>query len=158
MKFGYNEVLEVSVFDKDGSLVTTLDTLKSSSIHLSENGIFRLIIKDALIDDKLLKFLGREEKDESTDFEKYLKKQKYGTTIAFGRSIEKFCKLIGRGVLREVSTKKDKEFIFEIPNGITGKDLNITKEYDNENPSDFGFVFEARPFNDEKDQIRIHIE
>lgn len=158
MKLGYNEVLEVSVFDENGSLVTTLDTLKSSSIVLGVDGVFRLVINDALLDDKLLKFLGKEEKDESTDFDKYLKKQKYGTTITFSQYIDKNCKLIGRGLLRNSSDMTDREFIFEIPKARTGKSFEIGKDYERNTMPEFELIFEAQPFNDQEDSFRMHIE
>lgn len=158
MKFGNNDVLEVTIFDEKGTVITTLDTLKSSNLFLDNEGVFRLVVEDALLNDAVLKFIGKHEKDSSSDFDKYLKKQKYGTTITFNRHTDKSCKLIGKGILREVDSNMDKEFLFEIPNAVTTTQFEFRKDLDVYNPSTFWLGFIAKPFNDEGDSLRMHIE
>jgi len=158
MKFGNNEVLEVTIFDEKGMVVTTLDTLKSSNLFLDKYGVFNLIVEDALLDDKLLKFIGKHEKDNLTEFDKYLKKQKYGTTITFNRHIDKSCKVIGKGILRETDSCLDKEFLFEIPNAMTTTQFEFSKDLKYHDPSTFWLGFIAKPYNEEGDLLRMHIE
>jgi hypothetical protein len=155
MKFGNNEVLEVEVFDETGKLVTKLNTLKDSKlVILHEKGY--LFIRDALLDQKLLEYIGQVQDDENSDFEKALTKSKYSTSITFNKKLNKNCKLIGRGLLRSEKDYTDKEFLFEIPNAVTGKDFELNKHEGH--VSDFDFAFTIRPYNHNGDLFKMHIE
>lgn len=154
MKFGQFQALEVAIFDEEGKVVTILDTLKNSYLSIKDNRGY-LFVKDALLDKELLKFIGKTEVDNSSDFDKLLKKQKYATTITFNRSLKRRCKIIGNGLLRNSSDFKDQEFLFEIPEATFGGDLDFISDCDN--VSEFDFVFKIYPFNDNGDLFKMHI-
>lgn len=158
MKFGYNEVLEVTVFDDLGKLVTTLDTLKSSYLRIDAGGKASLFVEDALLDDKLLKFINKSEENTATDFDTYVKKQKYGTTITFNKSINKDCKVVGRGIMRKADDGVDKEFIFEIPKAEIGQGFNFGTDSSNTEISVFGYKFSPKEYNESGDLFKMHIE
>jgi hypothetical protein len=153
MKFGHFQALDVTIFDESGKLVTTLETLKNSYIHIKDHSGF-LYIKDALLDKNLLEFIGRTEEDTSTDFDKFLNGKKYTTTITFNRKLNKSCKIIGKGLLRNATTQVDQEFLFEIPIAKFGGDLDFISDCDN--VSEFDFVFRIIA-NDQGDLFKMHI-
>lgn len=153
MKFGHFQALDVSIFDESGNLVTALETLKNSYIQIKDNAGY-LLIKDALLDKNLLQFIGKTEEDTLSDFDKVLNGKKYTTTITFNQKMYKSCKIIGKGLLRDVTTQMDQEFLFEIPSARFGGDLDFIS--DCESVSEYDFVFRILP-NGNGDLFKMHI-
>jgi hypothetical protein len=155
MKFGNNEVLDLSIFTEEGNLVTKLDSLKNSSVIITETGRGYIFIKDALLDQRFLEFLGKVERNEVSDFDKQLNREAHTTTITFNKKLNKKCRLIGKGLLINPEDCSNKIFTIEVPNATTGKAFELTKEYDYS--SEFDFVFTINPFNDDGDLFKLHI-
>jgi hypothetical protein len=154
MKFAQRSVIDLTVYDESGSLVVTLNSLKESSIILN-SPTPAVYVKDALLDTYLLKFIGREERSQLTEFEKDLGTRSYQTTIVFGKPIKKKCKLIGKGTFRDSYTSRDIEFLFEIPNVELAYGYDF--ENNNERASEYDLNFLILPFNEEGDTVKLRI-
>ncbi|GFN32425.1 hypothetical protein [Paenibacillus xylaniclasticus] len=154
MKYGQREVLEVMVFDEDGKLITNLNSLKNSGIHLTNHPF--VLVKDALLDTNLLKFIGKVEDNKLSDYERMTGSPKYSTTITLGRKNNKKCRLIGKGYYREEHTNKDVEFMFEVPNATIRHDIELTQS--NVEVAEYDILFRIEPFNNDGDVIKIHIQ
>lgn len=158
MKFGYNDVLELFVFDESEKLIANLDTLKSSKLII-ENGIGYLIVEDATLDKDLFKFIHKVEKDNRSDYEKIINKQNNRTTITLNNKEDsKKYKLIGKGVLKQISDGLDKEFLFEAPYAKNDKHFDFDKDYEDGDPITFKYVFKLHPYNEQGDLVKMHIE
>lgn len=113
-KYGLNQVVEVSVFDTNDNLVTTLNTIKESSLYYDENfDSYILHAVDALLDKNLLRFLGEENKQ--TDFEKQITNQKT-TSITIKKRSPINVKLIAKSSLIDKETRKGKDVTIVMPN------------------------------------------
>lgn len=154
MKFGNNSVLNLTVFDENGNKVAHLDTLKKSNIHTLENQSV-VVVRDALLDEDLLKFIGRVEENNSSDYEKSLSNEKSRTTITFNNNHKKKCRLIGKGFYRQNTTGKDIEFTFEVPNATISTGFNF--EQSSTHLTDYHIVFEMNSYNDQGDLFKIHM-
>lgn len=154
MKFSNFNVLDVSVFDENGELITELNTLKDSQLVI-QAGVGYLHIVDALLDQDLLEYIGSAEEEKMSDFEKHLLRQKFSKTITFNKNSNKKCKIIGRGFMRNAEDFKDKEYLFEIPNAEIGSGVDFTGF--SEEVSVYDFVFKINPFNEEGDLFKMHI-
>lgn len=156
MKYGQRDVIDLYVFDEEGNQVTFLNSLKNSGIYLNSSEPY-VFVKDALLDTDLLKFIGRAEDIQRSDYEKKITGvQKYSTTIVLGKLSKKLCKLVGKGYMRDATTQMNTEFMFEIPKAaiMTGIDLAQSST----EVSEFDLVFHIQAFNDSGDTIKIHLQ
>jgi len=154
MKLGNFNVLDVSIFNEDGKLVTELNTLKNSKV-LVRQGRGYLHIVDALLDQKLLEFIGSTEEDKASDFEKHLNMQKFSKTITFNENLNGQCKVVGKGLMRNADDMKDVEYLFEIPNAEFGGNIDFDGDIDD--LSKYDLVFKINPFNEQGDLFKMHI-
>lgn len=155
MKFGQNYVFDILIFDKEGVKVTELNTLKNCTLNLKTISP-HLIAKDALLDLNVLKFIGKDKKNERSDYELAIQKEKYSTTISLTSENYKECKLVVKAFLREQQTGTDRDYLIEIPNAkmYTG----ISLETKCEDVSDFDLKFNIYPYSEHGDLVKIHIE
>ncbi|MBX4152436.1 hypothetical protein [Paenibacillus lautus] len=153
MKFAQREVVDLYIFNENGEQVASLNTLQQSVLRL--NGLnSEVYIKDAFIDTDLLAFIGSKENDKRSDFEKMSNQQiNYSSTITFGKRQKKKCKLIGKGIQRNIDSQ-DCPFMFVIPNAQINPDFDLVQN--NIDPSGLSLVFEARPFNEQGDCVILH--
>lgn len=123
-KYGVKEVVELFVFNEDGKLVTTLDTLRNSRIASSEDDDF-IFVEDALLDIDLLRFQQNSEMDMVDDFKTVLNQIK-GVPVKVNKNNKsKKCKLIAKSALRNRETGADKYIYYEIPNAEIINSLEI---------------------------------
>lgn len=123
-KYGVKEVVELFVFNEDGKLVTTLDTLRNSRIASSEDDDF-IFVEDALLDIDLLRFQQNSEMDMVDDFKTVLNQIK-GVPVKVNKNNKsKKCKLIAKSALRSRETGADKYIYYEIPNAEIINSLEI---------------------------------
>lgn len=153
MKYVERSVKDVYIFDMEGTSVATLNTLMDSDLIINQdNDEAYLVLKDALYDLDLLKFIGRENSSQS-DYDRVLNINK--NKITFGKRDEKECKIIAKGVWRKSENMEDIEVVFEIPHAVTVN--NIKFEGSNHNVSTFDLVFKIIPFNEDGDLFNLHI-
>jgi len=91
MKYAFRSAVNLKIFDINGKEITSLDTIREHNLYIDENSS-AILVKDALFDLKLLKFLGKEKNSHNNDYEKCLKNNV--TTIVFNKESNKKCKLI----------------------------------------------------------------
>lgn len=155
MKYGYREVIDLMVFDKSGKLVAKLDTLRDSYIGFDDKTAY-VKVKDALLNDEILKFIGKQETENLSDYEKVIQGTSNRTTYVLGNKTTKECKLIGTGFFRKHDDQRDVKFSFEIPNAKTVNHYVFQSDGHNVSPFDLYFTFDA--FNEDGDVLKIHIE
>ncbi|RNB59371.1 hypothetical protein EDM57_04305 [Brevibacillus gelatini] len=156
MKYGNHDVVDLMIFDEEENLVANLTTLKESHIQIdgTQSGMF---VKDALLDQDLLKFIGKQnEQPVLSDYQKILNSGQQSTTITFNKSKSKNCKLIAIGYYRDADTENDVKVIYEIPKAKVINKLSFNTNSINVSPLDLYFQFE--PFNEEGDIMKLHIE
>lgn len=110
MKFGAYQVYDLYIFDLNENLVTELNTLKRFDLNYGKDDSYYVIAYDALMDEKLLKHIGKGSKQ--TDFDKILGRK---NSISIGKTKGKQFKLIAKSLVRDADTKLDKEIVLEFP-------------------------------------------
>ncbi|WP_336761305.1 hypothetical protein [Paenibacillus sp. USHLN196] len=158
MKYGQRSIIDLYVFDEKGTLITVLDSLKESYID-PNNDCPVLYAKDALLDDSLLEFFSRREMDDRTDYDKFIsngfEEDKSIKTLVYRQST-KVCKLIAKTEVRDSESGRDRNMYFEIPkvnvSNYGGFNFKETK------PSEWDLAFIIKPFNNDGDLYKIHIE
>lgn len=153
MKVGMMDVLDVSVFDENGKLITTLDTLRESKLSIGEQS--SLFIRDALLDLELLKFVHCRDSLEKVSEYDLLESVHKPLSITFNtESFKNFknCKLIGRCRVRNSHTNKDEMFLFKVPFARVNSPLVL--EGDIERPSVFDVFFKIMP-NENGDVVTL---
>lgn len=153
MNYGVYQVLDLSVFDKEGKFITQLNSLKESNLSLDGDG--KLFVKDALLNMDFLKFMQDVKEDNITDYDRVLKLYETQTVTFNVKKSTKECKLLALTVARTQEENKDHVFMFEIPNAEIDKRFNMN--ISGENPSVFDALFMFKPYNDEGDIIKMHI-
>jgi hypothetical protein len=154
MKYGWKEVIDLSIYDENGRFVTKLDSLKNSYIGFKDGkGIVK--VQDALFDLYLIAFLGKYQNDKRSDFEREIENKPSYDTYSLNINSKRKCKLIGTTSFRRETDFKDVVVKFEIPNATTKNSLHFSNEND---VTPFDIVFEFEPFNDEGDILKLHIE
>lgn len=154
MKYGWKEVIDLSIYDENGRFVTKLDSLNNSYIGFKDGkGIVK--VQDALFDEYLIAFLGKYQGDNRSDFERDIENKPSYSTYTLNAYIQRKCKLIGTTSFRREDDGENVVVKFEIPNATTKKIITFS----NENiVSPFDIVFEFEPFNNEGDILKLHIE
>ena len=159
MKYGAREVVDLIVFNEEGSKITELNTLKESRIYLDEcENIGYVVVKDALLDSGILRFIHKEDKNKLTDYEKYFNNKNTKTVVVNGIKSSEKCKLISSSVIRDASEYQDVKIIFEIPNALALRQFKYKTKIKDGYVGEFDLVFEIKPFNGDGDLFKIHIE
>ncbi|WP_440109989.1 hypothetical protein [Paenibacillus sp. QZ-Y1] len=158
MKYGQRSVIDLYVFNENGKLITILDSLKES--YIDPNKAYPILYaKDALLDDSLLEFFNRREIDNKTDYEKFVsngfEEEKSIKTLVY-RQNTKECKLIAKATIRDSESSSERYIYYEVP------EANVSN-YDSFNSSatqvsEWDLVFNIKPYNEDKDLYKIHIE
>lgn len=155
MKFGNREVFQLGVFDNNGTKVALLDTLKESQFYHDERkGFGYIVIKDALLDEDILKFIGKAIETKLNDFERSINQNTSKNKITISSKQGRACKLIARALLREQDSHKDREFLFEFPKARIINSFTFAGF--NQDVSQFDLIFEIAPFNEDEDLYIIH--
>jgi hypothetical protein len=153
MKYAFRSAVNLKIFDINGKEITSLDTIREHNLYIDENSS-AILVKDALFDLKLLKFLGKEKNSHNNDYEKCLKNNV--TTIVFNKESNKKCKLIANCLWRRADNGEDVSCVYEIPNAITTN--NIKFESSNYgDPSTNDLIFKIEPYNEYGDLFKLHI-
>ncbi len=159
MLYGINEVLDLYIFDKHGSFIAKLDSLKESQIYLYEQDEkevrARLIAKDALLNLNLLKFLQNTKEEKLTDFEHYLRLKELHTITFNAKHKIKKCKLIANGIARRQDNGNDDTYLYEIPNAHIVNSFNSKTTVGD--VSVYDLKVEIEPFNEDKDLFKMHL-
>lgn len=158
MKYGQRSIIDLCVFNKDGTLVTVLDSLKESFINQSKDNPV-LYAKDALLDDSLLEFFNKRERDNKTDYEKFVLngfEEKKSLKTLVHRQTTKECKLIAKAVVRDEESGLDRCMYYEIPEASVSNYSNF--EFSGTKVSEWDLMFSIKPYSDEGDLYKIHIE
>lgn len=155
MKYGWREVIDLSIYNDKGSFITKLDTLKNSYIGI-KNGQGIVKVTDALFNQYLMAFLSKYEDNTKSDFEKDITNEPQKDTYVFNINQKRSCKLIGTTHFKRNEDHKDIKVTFEIPNAITGNSMKFSADGIEVTP--FDLIFEISPFNDEGDIMKLHIE
>ena len=115
MKIGMFSIFDLIIFDANGSLIANLNTLKYGELIQNKDATC-LVIKDALLDLDVLKFLHKHEITHTNDYERMLRgKVENTTTIIFNRQVKTIdCKLIAKGLMQSANIKNI-EYTLEIP-------------------------------------------
>jgi hypothetical protein len=156
MKFANREVMDLLVFDLNENMIANLDTLKESKLFRSDDGLYYLIAKDALLDENILKFLGTEEVNVKSDMQFYLTENKDGKTITFNSDKTKQCKLLAITLGRQDLDHVDKKFIFEFPNVEIINDFTFDGVCGS--VTAFDLVFKIKKYNENGDVFKLHIK
>lgn len=158
MKYGQRSIIDLYVFDKNGTLVTVLDSLKES--HINQNKAHPVLYaKDALLDDFLLEFFNRRESDNKTDYEKFVsngfEEEKSLKTLVY-RQTTKECKLIAKAVIRDSQSSLERYMYYEVPEASVSNFNSF--DFSETQVSDWDLVFNINPYNGDGDLYKIHIE
>ncbi|PZT57335.1 hypothetical protein [Paenibacillus silvae] len=157
MKYGQRSVSDLYVFNKNGKLITVLDSLKESYIDPNNTPI--LYAKDALLDDSLLEFFNRQVNDNKTDYEKFVsggfEEEKTFKTLVY-RQTTKECKLIAKTEVRDSESGQDRYVYYEIPEASVSNYNSFNSS--STQTSEWDLVFNIKPYNEDKDLFKIHIE
>lgn len=151
-KYGVKEVIELFVFNEDGKLVTTLNTLRNSNIISNENDDF-LFVEDALLDINLLRFQQNSETSIEDDFKTVLNQIKGVPVTVNKNNKSKKCKLIAKSIMRDRDTGSDKYIYYEIPNAEILNRFEIDTA--NCEPSAFDILFKITS-NEDGDLFTIY--
>lgn len=157
MKFGLLEVVNLEIYDKSGNYITTLDTLQNSRVRHFK-GAGSIIVKDALLNDELLRFLSDNyDNNNLTDYEKSLNGNE--EVFEMGGSSYKKCKLIGKSYMRDSNTGKDVRYIIEIPNAVIRNNLEMYAEASLMTDDNRGFKieFDIYEYNDKGSLYKIKL-
>lgn len=152
-KYGVREVMSLMVYDENGNFVTNLDTLEDSFIKLDESGKAFLLVKDALLDFKLLSFINGKSTNNKSDFDNLIN-QATNKTITFKTNKDKKpCKLIAKSVVRN-ARGDDERILYEIPLARIGNAFEC--HTDHNEPTAFDILFDIEP-NSQDELFKMHI-
>ena len=142
-KYGVKDVVELFIFDEDGKLVTTLDSLQESKIVSNKENNF-IFVRDALLDIDLLRFQqDSETNSEINDFKTILQQIKGTSVVVKQKREDKKCKIIAKSTIRNRHTGEDAYIYYEIPEATITSGFEI--ENNNYEPSAFDVVFNINP-------------
>lgn len=153
-----SDVIDLEIYDKDGSLITKINSLKKGKLKLHEAEETYLIVEDALLNIELLKQLGEEEDEtELSDFDKSFKDNDE-TIIKFNnKKYSTEVKIIGRGIVHNAENNSvSYNFRLIIPKAelIRRHEINFenTVSY---NPK---YVFKLHPYNSNEDVFQLRFK
>ena len=144
-KYGVREILELLVFDMDGSLVVELDTLTGSRI-IADTHSNHIYAVDALLNIDLLRFQQGGGSKDLTDYELAMREINKKPITISTKNKNKPCKLIAKTQIRELRSEEDVEVYFDIPSAeiVSGFDMSV----EGWETSTFDVVFNIKPDED----------
>lgn len=154
-KYGVYKIMDLMVYDKDGSFITKLNTLKNSAISIDTNGEAYLIAKDALMDIDLLRFVYGDRYKNLSDFDSFINHITNKKITFNNKKLTKPCKLISTSVLRNAYNGKDEIAYYEIQKAEIVSPFYYGSD-DGINPSIFDLHFHIEP-NANGDLLHLHI-
>ena len=156
MKIGMFSIFDLIIFDANGSLIANLNTLKYGELIQNKDATC-LVVKNALLDLEILKFLHKHEITHTNDYERMLNgKIENTTTIIFNRQVKTIdCKLIAKGLMQSANIKNI-EYTLEIPCACIRN--NIRMEWFEDKISKNDLVIFIKDYNDAGDMIKLHYD
>ncbi len=149
----FANVLDLTIYDEDGKLVTEVNSLKDSNIYVSdEGGNAFLVATDVFLNTELLRFQEGESKACANDFENMMNQIKQKPIIFNKNNKNKRCKLIAKTKIKSKQEEETYAF-FEIPLAaiVSRFNLDITIH----KISEFDILFEIFP-DDNGELFRLH--
>ncbi|WP_079709752.1 hypothetical protein [Paraliobacillus ryukyuensis] len=145
MKYGIKDVIDFHVFNENGDLITKIhSSVENKLVQDSDRNTSYLMVKDALLDIDLLKFMSKQDSTRS-DYEVALSKNK--ETVEIGGNGIIPCKIVGYGLARMYECEADVEFMVDIPVAqiVNKHDFSLNGV----DPSEFDIIFQILPYNDQ---------
>lgn len=141
-KLGFKDLFNIYVFTEDGKYITELNTINEFQLIGQ-----RLAIKDALFNMDLMRFL-LDNKEETTDYDMFLKKISPKEIVFSKKKKYKKVKLVALGKTRNLNGE-DIDCVLNMPNVEMYYSNNMS--LDGSNPFKVVIEFEIKEYNEDGD-------